>query len=386
MTKTRILIFVPNYLPGFKAGGILRTLANTIQWLGDDFAFYIVTSDRDLGDHSPYPSINVNEWQELEGAKVLYLGPEKITFTHIVKIINNTPHDIIYLNSFFDKKFTIKVLIAKKLGFIQGKHLILAPRGELAEGILRFKYLKKILYIKVSKWLHFYRNIIWHASSNYEMMDFVNILNLSQKEIRVALDLPIKNQVHVAEHFFLEGPSRIVFLSRLTREKNLDYAIDILSYVKASILFDIYGPNEDSKYWNECCKKIQKLPKNIKVSYLGAVHPNQVSDIFSRYDLFIFPTRGENYGHVIAEAVSVGTRVLVSKHTPWLNLEEKGIGWDIHLDDLHLFVSIIEQVANESIDIRFKKRALAKLNARNILLNSNVLVQNKSLFQKLPTS
>ena len=47
------------------------------------------------------------------------------------------------------------------------------------------------------------------------------------------------------------------------------------------------------------------------VSYLGAVLPENVQGILSKYDLFVLPTRGENYGHVILESLATGTPVLM---------------------------------------------------------------------------
>ena len=48
-------------------------------------------------------------------------------------------------------------------------------------------------------------------------------------------------------------------------------------------------------------------------------------------DLFFLPTRGENFGHVIAEALSVGTPVLISDQTPWRKLAAVGLGHDLPL-------------------------------------------------------
>ena len=71
--------------------------------------------------------------------------------------------------------------------------------------------------------------------------------------------------------------------------------------------------------------------------------PNEVVGTFSKYDLFLFPSGGENYGHVIAESLSSGTPVLISKNTPWLDLESQNLGWDIDLKDMDSFVEIIER-------------------------------------------
>ena len=166
-TKPKILVFIPNYLPGYKSGGILRTVVNTVNWLNSDYEFWIVTRDRDLGSDEPYQEILTNEWQYVEGAMVLYLPPELITIHKLTKLIATTSHDLIHLNSFFDSVFTIKVLLARRMGCLSRKPLILSPRGEFVEGPLKLKYTKKITYIYLSKLLGFYKNVIWHASSKY---------------------------------------------------------------------------------------------------------------------------------------------------------------------------------------------------------------------------
>ena len=57
-----------------------------------------------------------------------------------------------------------------------------------------------------------------------------------------------------------------------------------------------------------------------------------MSESLAKNDLFFFPAHGENYGHVIAEAMAAGCPVLISDQTAWRNLEEKGAGWDLPLD------------------------------------------------------
>jgi len=61
MDKPRILVVTGHYLPGFKAGGPLRSVANLVNCLRDEFEFLILTSDRDLGDTEAYPGTQYNE-------------------------------------------------------------------------------------------------------------------------------------------------------------------------------------------------------------------------------------------------------------------------------------------------------------------------------------
>lgn len=380
--KPKVLVFIPNYLPGYKSGGILRTVVNTVVWLNSDYEFWIVTRDRDLGSDEPYQGISTNEWQYVEGAMVLYLPPESITTHKLSKLIVDTSHDLIHLNSFFDSVFTIKVLLARRMGWVSRNPLILSPRGEFVEGPLKLKYTKKISYIYLSKLLGFYKDVIWHASSKYELQDFVKVMNVDIGDVHVALDLPSKINVDTPNSTLLtDSTLRIIFLSRLTREKNLDCALRILKNVKSKIIFDIYGPDEDPLYWRECEAYITQLPNNVTVTYHGSVTPSEVAEIFNCYDLFFFPSRGENYGHVIAEAISVGTKVLISKNTPWLDLDVDGLGWDVDLRDESLFIKVIEEMAGEPLNERLKKRAIVKQSALKRLMDPKVLNDNRELFR-----
>jgi glycosyltransferase involved in cell wall biosynthesis len=382
LKKPKVLVFVRNYLPGYKSGGVLRTIANTVNWLSNDYEFWIVTRDRDLGNDEPYHEIQINEWQCVDGAMVRYLPSELITTNSLVKLIANTPHDLIHLNSYFDPVFTLRVMLARKFGWLPNTPLLLSPRGEFGDGSLKLKYAKKIIFINASKLIGLFTGITWHATSNYELQDIINVLHGNANDIKVAMDLPNKVTPEATKTLSLSNDFlRIVFISRLSREKNLDFVLRVLGKIKSKIIFDIYGPDEDVMYWKECQALIKQLPKNIAPTYHGPVAPNKVAEIFSEYDLFFFPSKGENYGHVIAESISVGTKVLISKNTPWLDLENDGLGWDVDLKNESVFVNIIENLALESIGERLKKRVAAKEGALKRLLDPIVVKDNRELFR-----
>lgn len=71
MSKSRpiILTFVARYLPGYKSGGPVRTIANMVQQIGDDFDFRIVTFDRDALDVEAYPGVAIDDWCFMPRAK-----------------------------------------------------------------------------------------------------------------------------------------------------------------------------------------------------------------------------------------------------------------------------------------------------------------------------
>lgn len=381
--KPVILTFIGNYLPGYKAGGILRITVNTVDHLCNDFEFRIITRDRDIGDIGPYPKIEINQWQQVGNGKVFFLSPESESMKDLSKLIADTPHQILYLNSFFEP-LTIKVLFIRLFHLKSFKPVIIAPWGEFKWASFRQKFFKKILFIFISKFIGLYNNLTWRASSIYEKQDIIKILRINPCRIQIIRDLPLKNAPKIKCEFnnLTSFSLRIVFLSRISREKNLDYALKVLKKVKARVEFDIYGPAENETYWKECQDLMAELPSNVKANYLGSVKPHDVVDVFSKYDLFFFPTGGEAYGHVIAECLMAGTPVLVSTETPWRSLEKEGMGWDVDLAFMDSFVEKIEFLALQDNSERLKSRELARTKVVDRIFDPVVLEENKQLFMK----
>jgi glycosyltransferase involved in cell wall biosynthesis len=386
ISKPVVLTFINNYLPGYKAGGIPRSMINTVENLSDYINFWIVTRDRDLGDTKPYSSIKKNQWQTVGSTKVYYLSPQTSSFKNLKNLILTTKHEILYLNSFFDT-FTIKMLLIRKFGGIAFAPVIVAPRGEFASAALKIKYLRKFIFIQIVRFIGLYKDITWHASSEFEEKDISHRMKIGNNLIHNALDLPTR---YIPDDSIspVNNPTadynglKIIFLSRIARVKNLDYALQILSKVKARVFFDIYGTLEDLKYWNECQELIEKLPGNIKVNYLGTVKPDKVVPVFGFYDLFLFPSGGENYGHVIAESLTAGTPVLISNKTPWKNLKKDNLGWDFPLEQSDSFIETIEYCAALSREKKLENRESIKSMILNYLLDPVVLEDNRELFLK----
>lgn len=384
--KPVILVFTGRYLPGYKAGGILRNLVNTVDFLSDIFDFKIVTRDRDLGDAVQYSRIETDRWQVVGNAKVYYLSQKSEALDSLNKLVTETPHSVIFLTSFFDP-LTIKVLVNRRLGLSSSMPVIVAPFGEFAWASLGQKFLKKIVFIVLARVTRLYQGVVWRVSSTYEADDLVRVMNPKISSIQITGDLPIKVvQLPSAAPVKLDDVSepvalRVIFLSRISREKNLNVALSILRSVKTTVVFDIYGPTENMSYWNECQVLISDLPPNVKAKYCGNVLPSNVLEIFGNYDLFLFPTGGEAYGNVIAESLTAGTPVLLSTETPWRDLETDGLGWDIDLSNLDAFVTVIESVALQSQSQRLQVRTAVRARARDRLLNHDVLESNRRLFK-----
>ena len=320
MKKKRILTLIDYYLPGYKAGGPIRTMANLADQLSDEYEFWIVTRDRDLGDRDAYDGVELAVWTEYGNAKIFYIPKLQWGPRIMHHLLVSTQYDILYLNSFFSPMVTGFPLLLRLFKVTKPVPVVLAPRGQLTSGALNLKSTKKRFYIALVKKLGLYNDLLWQASSKREEND-IRRLNLDCNDsIYIAPDLLSKVESTVAGAALVQrplGPVRLVFISRISPIKNLDFLLRVLNRVACMVELSVYGPKEDLKYWEVCQRMIESLPSNIKVSVGGHIPYEHVQSVFSQQDLFVFPTQGENFGHVIFEAMSVGTSVLVSDQTPW---------------------------------------------------------------------
>ncbi|KXK03964.1 MAG: Glycosyltransferase Gtf1 [Nitrospira sp. OLB3] len=178
------------------------------------------------------------------------------------------------------------------------------------------------------------------------------------------------------------GALRMVFLSRITRMKNLDYALRVLSHCKVNVQFDIWGTLEDRQYWQECQALMRNMPAHVTVKYCGAAEHSAVANILSNYDMLFLPTRGENYGHVISEALSVGTAVLISNRTFWRNLNHSGVGWDLPLENGEVaFRMAIEEASHKVKASRLEWRRTVFQFAETQFNDKSLLEANRSVFR-----
>jgi glycosyltransferase involved in cell wall biosynthesis len=384
--KPIVLTMAGHYLPGFKAGGIVACVANIVNHLHGEFEFLVVTRDRDLGDTEPYADIKPHTWQKAGNAQVCYLSPGGDSVSQLRKIVQQTRPDLIYLNGFFDS-LTRKVLLNSRLGLIGATPILLCPHGEFAWPSLRQKYSKKVLFMRMARMFGLYAPAMWHASSRDEAEAIVSFMKVSLRAVHVALQLPpvIEDGKGDDSSFVPPGRAygiRVVFLSRISREKNLDFALKVLARVRAQVSFDIIGPIENAAYWQECQELLRQLPPHVQAQSLGPIRPTEVINVLRQYDLLLFPSGAESYGQVIAESLISGTQVLISNTTPWRNLEAKGLGWDLPLDDIDAFVRVVDSVASAAEGARRQRRAVVKESIKRYFADSPAVANIRLLFRK----
>ncbi len=383
--NVRILCFTDYYLPGFRAGGPIKTISNFVDQLGDEFEIRIITRDRDVLDSQSYKNVLVDCWNTVGKAQVFYCSRSLMSLNKIAKLLLETPHDVLYLNSFFSVQFTILPLIARKLGLSPKKPCVIAPRGELSSGALAIKTWKKSPYLFVARALALYQDSYWQASSSFEKMDIQETLGELAKQISIAPDLPpLLKKCKLKESRIrpnLQESLKLIYLSRISPMKNLNFLLRVLSQINGPLQLSIYGPLEDSEYWSKCEGLLMELPSRIKVRYLGEVKPENVQKVFGQYDLFVLPTRGENFGHVVLESLSAGTPVLLSDRTSW-KPDPEGALEVLPLVESKWGAAIESWARTEDVVLQKRRRA-AVAYASSIMDNPLTVQQNRLLFKNI---
>ena len=330
-TRKKILVFSDWFLPGYKAGGPIRSLANLVHSL--DIDFWIVTRITDHHSTQPYEGIQRGAWtQHRANVQVCYVDQKDVTALFVKKILREHSFDYIYFNSLFSPIFTLLPLrAARAMGMAE--RCVLAPRGMLKPGALSIKSKKKKIFLFVSRLLGWFNNIRWHATNEQEKQEIIHHYGKSCA-VFIAPNLAsiIDSNDEPVEK--VSGSLKLVSIARISAEKGIREAIQFLkcAELKTGVECVFFGTQQDEAYLNEC-KQLASQIEGARISFPGEIPPEEIPNVLQNAHFFYMATWGENFGHAIAEALQHGKPVIISDRTPWRNLKTTNAGWDLPLEE-----------------------------------------------------
>jgi len=337
--KKRILIFIDWFLPGYKAGGPVRSIANMIEQLGNEYHFLVVTRNTDYMETKPY-ELPADQWVKGPfNSEVFYFSGNRLSFKNMKTLVAETTFDLAYVNGIYSWWFSILPLV-----FLKKHKVIVGVRGMLARSAINVKSTKKRVFLKLAKVLGLYKNVVFHATNEQEKEDTRTVFG--EVPVYVASNLPRKKMPESKRLSKTRDELRMVSLARIAPEKNTLFALEALKRYtgKGKIVFDLYGQIYNETYWHECKTIIESLPSNIHVDYRGMAESERVAEVIGDYHFLFLPSRGENFGHVILESFTASRPVLISDQTPWKGLEVLHCGYDLPLDE-SFFAEKLEEMA-----------------------------------------
>ena len=295
----------------------------------------------------PYTAIT----QEIE-----YLNSRKISNKLIFRRTNHFKYklDLAYIINDYDlihiygvwRPFLIKVYyIAKKLK----KKIIISPLGALEPWALSQKKLKKKIawHLYQKKMLN---NVdVIHATSEIEAKN-IRLKKVITKIEVIGHGLPI--DYNFTPKLKLNEKKKILFFSRIHNKKGLIELISIWKNLKNNLNWElhIYGPITDKIFFKKMMSDIKKFKLENCIFYFGSIFDKvKKKNIFNEVDGFILPSKSENFGISIGEALSYGLPVLTTFETPWkiINSYNAGYVFNFTKQDIQFNVDKFMKLSNE---------------------------------------
>ncbi len=208
----------------------------------------------------------------------------------------------------------------------QSALLVTSPRGTLAPAALARSALKKWLF-KPLQWPAISRAACLHATSRMEYEDFRRIgLRTPVAIIPNGIDVPaLADRAKAANR---NRMSRLLFLGRLHPIKGIELLLeawrDLQSRHREWELI-VAGTGELAYV-----KSLHELAQSLRLerlNFAGPVFGTEKEQLYRSSDLFVLPTRTENFGMAVAEALAQALPVVTTRGAPWAGLVINECGW-----------------------------------------------------------
>ena len=149
------------------------------------------------------------------------------------------------------------------------------------------------------------------------------------------------------------GERTLLFLSRIHPKKQVGRLLGVwqrLERVFADWRLVIAGP-----LGGPYSLSMVTLARNLglqRAYFIGEVVGEAKWDAYGAADLFVLPTRSENFGLTIAEALAAGTPVITTRGAPWGELKSRGCGWWIPDDEGELEATLHQAMTRPRAELK----------------------------------
>lgn len=369
----KVIIFIDWFAPAYKAGGPIQSIVNLVSQPIEGVEYRIICSNKDL-DGGLLEGIRYNEWVPYNAYTQVWYNAENKNVRRVLKDVGHWKPDIFFVNGIYSFYYNFLPLL-----FGKAEKKIISARGMLHTGALSQKSGKKKIYLALWRLLGFHRRYFFHATNTNEEQ-FIKAVFGPKTRVYVAANLP-----RVLEAGLSRGKKQnaleLISIGLISPMKNYKHVLQALRHCKAEINYTIYGPVKDFAYWAECRQIIEGLPSNICVQYKGDLPSVKVPEALAKAQVFILPSKSENFGHAIYEAFTAGLPVITSHNTPWNGLREAQAGINISPEnDYELSKAICFFAAANEAELG-KWSAGARAYAEKAVDLGRIKLQYASMFQ-----
>lgn len=369
MDNLRFLFVSPYYKPAHVYGGPARSipiLCESLAGLGAGVTVFTTNANG-----SENLAVPCGAAQDVGGVQVHYFErdlPGNYFYSSQLRQacrdrIRRPGFDLVYVASNWGYPF----LPACRAAHRAGVPYVVSPRASFKHNTWNGKLLKKMGYHLLFERFFIQRASRLHYTTLLEAGDS-RWLRLKPQEMIVPNPLDLREFEHLPErgrfrehHDIPKDRRMILILGRIDPDKGLDLALQALSRIVprfTDVTLVIAGPEEDGQI-----RSLQALARELKLNdhvlFPGLLNSSQRLEALADADLFLSPSRSENFGLSIVEAMACGLPVVVSDQVGVADIivkEEAGLV--VPLDPAHMADAVLQILDGPSLGRQLGERAL----------------------------
>ncbi|WP_339382181.1 glycosyltransferase [Aetokthonos hydrillicola] len=326
--------YIPVYAPAWKFGGPVLSVSQLCEGLANlGHEVEVFTSNAGLNHQ---PQLTLNQPVIRNGVKVTYftqepgIGIHSLGMEEAVKV-RVKEFDIIHVTGVWQRTSGAACKAAKS----QGIPYVVSLRGALSSYSWRQKTAKKVAYYLWQERFNVTNAAAVHYTSKQELVE-CRWLQLPGQAFIVpnGLDPKFWQPAPLAAKLWRKsqniGEDDFVLLNvgRLHHKKGLDLLPQALAPLRDLNWRMIFVGGDDDGTKTKLAQQFQLANLSHQVHFLERCEPQQLPAIYSAANLFVLPSRHENFGNVVVEALACGCPVLISDKVGLHDeVAEGGVGW-----------------------------------------------------------
>ena len=259
-------------------------------------------------------------------------------------------------------------LLARYACLKHDRPYVLMPHGMLDPYSLSVKALKKSTYLRFFERRNMAcaRRMIYTTSEEERLAGLAGLPLPSGALVPLGARASSASTDHLRPQFLAkfpqaEGKRRLLFLGRLHPKKGIDRILNALQDVRRSIpnvLLIVAGDGE-AQYTRDIRQLVSSLALDDHVLFAGHLDGELKWASFAASELFLLPSRQENFAITVAEAMQMGVPVVITdKVNTWPYVEEAGAG--LVLTDRDIDVQLPRAIEGLLMDDTTRSRMTAE--------------------------
>ena len=273
----------------------------------------VISTDKGLEDL--YTS---NVWHKIDGISVIYCSSRFVYFSEFLRELTNA--SIVHLNSLF----YWRSLLCFLLSTFFSKQIIWSVRGELHDKALSNRRFIKTVFLRSLRLLT--SRVKFHGTSADEVLFITKIFPKSDNTL-------IPNYLPIDSKKYYNKVGKILYLGRIDTIKNIDFLIRVFAQCRFADEIELIIAGKGNESYTKHLMAQVPVGFKKKIKFIGEIKGSQKNRYLAECSILALPSFSENFGNVIVEALSFGTPVVCSIHTPWQQLEEFNCGYHLELDE-----------------------------------------------------